>query len=99
MKVPNSTKRLRDLRDAVRLATMHTSDCVTHSITLHFFEDCILGMHEKSADGRITRTHAVYSKDGGKTWHEYFDQFEPKEGEHRAIQYRPSDSSFPTSNW
>ena len=97
---PSSTRRLREIRNSILEATAKEKGCVTHSVTIHFFNDCWLGYHEKSNHGRFVEfTHKVYSKDNGKTWLPYTDQFEPAEGYHRAIQYSPTDSSFPTREW
>lgn len=98
-KGPHSTVTLRKLRDAVLVATKDAPGCVTHSVTLHFFKDCWLGFHKKSMDGRTTKSHAVYSRDFGKTWLPYHDQFEPAQGFHRAVEYSPTDASFPTREW
>jgi hypothetical protein len=97
---PTSTRRLRDIKAMVLLATVDKEGCVTHSVTLHFFEDCWLGYHEKSNNGKWPLiTHKVYSKDYGLTWLEYKDQFEPKEGKHVGVEYNPTDASFPSRQW
>lgn len=94
---PHSTRALRELKNAVLVATQHEPGCVTHSVALHFFKDCWIGFHRKSMDGRMTKSYGVYSKDFGKTWALYCDQFEPAEGFHRMVEYSPSDASFPTT--
>jgi hypothetical protein len=99
-KAPSSNTKLREIKNKILEATCAEKGCVTHEITIHFFEDCILGFHVKSNTGTYpTLTHKVYSKDFGKTWFKYEDQFEPKEGYHKAVQYKPTEESFPTLIW
>ena len=106
---PNSTSILRKLRDAaldkLEKDVIEKKYVIIHSITLHFFKDCILAFGEYE-QGRLTikegelskKTFMVYTKDM-KEWKEYKNQFEPAEGFHKAIQYAPVDSSFPTKTW
>jgi len=97
---PGSTARLRTIKQAIMAATSECPGCVTHRVSLHFFEDCWLGYHEKSNTGSYPKTtYKVYSINHGATWLPYNDQFEPKEGEHRGFDYEPSDSPFPTRQW
>ena len=92
---PNSTKRLRDIRDAILLATEEAQGCVTHSVAIHFFEDCWLGFHTKSNSGTYPKFVAKVSTKDGKIWKNYNDELEPAEGYHEAVTYDPTYSPFP----
>ena len=99
-KGPKSPTRLRELRNAIMRETANEKGCVTHEVTIHFFQDCWLGYHGKSNHGRFVEfTAKIITKDYGKTWKPYHDDYEPAEGFHRAVQYSPSNSDFPTKEW
>jgi hypothetical protein len=109
LEYPFSTYRLREIKntalvtlDDIKLAKY----IIIHSVTIHIFKDCILvfGMYEQGSltrqkDEALSKNFAVYSKDLGKTWHEYKNQFEPAEGGHKAFEYKPHDAPFPTKTW
>lgn len=89
-----NTRKARLCRNAILEATKNTRECISHSVVIHFFRDCWLGVHKKSLDGFNTKDYMVYSRDGGKTWLPYHNQFEPAEGEHSAIIFLPTENPF-----
>lgn len=101
------TRKLREIRDSAIVAAqpyVPKGHCISHSLTLHFFEDCILAFYETSSNMHDIKKTAVYTKEsifreGGINWGLYTDQFEPAEGKHSAVKYSPTESTFPTETW
>jgi len=100
---PSSTARLRGIRnEALKELSDYASEsgyCIIKNVTLHFFKDCILAFASYSKDNISYKSLGVYSKDRGKSWKRYTDQFEPAEGYHKAFKYEPHDTSFPSESW
>jgi len=100
--IPTSTLRLKEIKNsALEFLGKDTpkGHCISHSISLHFFEDCILAFYETSSNFYDIKITSAYSLDNGKTWKPYHNQFEPKEGYHRAVKYEPTEEPFPTKEW
>lgn len=109
---PKGTARLRAIRNAALNAISNENIkpskwFIIDSITLHFFEDCCLvtADFERGCLSRsdyenepFHKSFKVYSRDL-VSWHEYKDQFEPKEGYHRGVQYKPHNEPFPSKIW
>lgn len=108
LRPPSSTRRMREIRDA-GLAQIAKSKpakfCIIESARVHFFSDCVMvigrykqGYLTVAKDEMLTKEFSVYSRDL-KTWENYVNQFEPKEGFHRAFEFKPHDAPFATSEW
>jgi len=103
-----SPQKLREIRNEGLKAISIFRDprfFIIDSAKIHFFEDCAfvqgeyqMGRLAAKGDEPLRKTITAYSRDL-KTWHEYKEQFEPKEGFHLGIEYKPHDESFPTRTW